>query len=135
MSFQGIEFTPEMRKMVVNVKHFFDSIKKTPNVLEMSANQLSASALNISESTVRVIMAAYNKKGEEGLNFSKFEQRGHPTYAVESGVVPFVRQFIRRANKNGDQVNIEIIRNYMRDELHCDVCPYDSMEGIATMGI
>ena len=27
MSFQGIEFTPEMRKMVVNVKHFFDHLK------------------------------------------------------------------------------------------------------------
>jgi len=121
MSFQGIEFTPEMRKMVVNVKHFFDSKKKVPNALEMPANQLAASALNISESTVKVIMAAYNKNGEDGLNFSKFEQRGHPTYAVESGFVPLVRQFIRRANMKGEQVNIEIIRNYMRDELHCDV--------------
>ena len=27
MSFQGREFTPEMRKMVVNVKHFFDNMK------------------------------------------------------------------------------------------------------------
>ena len=23
MSFQGVEFTPEMRKMIVNVQHFF----------------------------------------------------------------------------------------------------------------
>ena len=58
MSFQGVEFTLEMRKMAVNVKHFFDSIKKTPNDLAMPASQLTASALNISESTVRVIMAA-----------------------------------------------------------------------------
>ena len=121
MSFQGIEFTPEMRKMVVNVKHFFEGIKKAPNTLENPADQLSASALNISVSTVRVTMAAFNKKGDEGLNFSKFHQRGRPTYSVESGVVPFVRQFIRRANKNGEQVNIEILRNYMREELHLDV--------------
>jgi hypothetical protein len=70
MSFQGIEFTPEMRKMVrkivVNAKHFFDSIKKDPNVLERTASQLAASALDISESTVKVIMAIFNKKGEEG---------------------------------------------------------------------
>ena len=45
MSFQGVEFTPEMRKMAVNVKHFFDSIKKTPNDLAMPAGQLTASAL------------------------------------------------------------------------------------------
>lgn len=121
MSFQGIEFTPEMRKMVVGAKCFFDSVKKNPNVLEMPASQLAASALDIGESTVKVIMAAFNKRGEEGLNYSNFQQRGRPTYSVEDGIEPLVRRFIRRANSDGDQVNIEIIRNFMRDELHCDV--------------
>ncbi len=121
MSFQGVEFNPEMRKMVVNAKHFFDSTKKTPNNLTRPASQLTASALNISESTVKVIMAAFNKKGEEGLNSSKFQQRGRPTYTVESGIEPLIRQFVRRANRDGEQVNIEIIRNFMRDELYCDV--------------
>ena len=121
MSFQGIEFTPEMRKMVVNVKHFFDNIRNAQNAMERPASQLAASALDISESTVKVIMATFNKKGEDGLNFSKFQQRGRPAYTVESGIVPPVRQFIRKANRNGEQVNIEIIRNFMRDELHCDI--------------
>ena len=121
MAFQGIEFTPGMRKMVVNVKHYFDSIRKNPNALEMSATQLTASALDVSESTVKVIMAAFNKNGENGLNFSRIEKRGRPAYALESGIEPVVRQFIRKANKEGAQVNIEIIRNFMRDELHCDV--------------
>ena len=121
MSFQGVEFTPGMRKMAVNVKHYFDNLKSTPNTLRNPATQLAASALGISESTVKVIMAAYNKKGDDGLDWSKSQQRGRPAYAVESGVVAPVRQFIRRANRNGDQVNIEIIRRYMRDGLHCDV--------------
>lgn len=123
MSFQGIEFTPDMRKMVVNAKHFFDELKltPTPNTLKKPAAQLAASALGISESTVKVIMVAYNKKGEDGLNWSNFQHRGHPTYAVESGIEPLVRQFIRKANINGEQVNVEIIRRFMRDELHCDV--------------
>jgi len=121
MSFQGVEFTPEMRKMAVNVKHYFDNLKSTPGSLKNPATRLAASALGISESTVKVIMAAYNKKGENGLDWSKSQQRGRPAYAIESGVVPPVRQFIRSANRNGDQVNIEIIRRYMRNELHCDV--------------
>ena len=121
MSFQGIEFTPEMRKMVVDTKCFFDSVKRNPKVLESPASQLAASALDVSESTVKVIMAAFNKRGEEGLNYSNFQQRGRPTYSVEAGIEPLVRRFIRRANRNGDQVNIEIIRNFMRGELHCDV--------------
>ena len=121
MSFQGVEFTPEMRKMVVSVKHFFDHTKKTPNDLINPASQLTASALNISESTVKVIMAAFNKNGEEGLDFSKFQQRGRPTYTLDSGIEPLVRQFVRSGNRDGNQVNIEIIRNFMRDELNCDV--------------
>lgn len=121
MSFQGVEFTPVMRKMVVNVKHFFDDLKLDTDTLEHSATQLTASALGISESTVKVIMSAYNKNGEEGLDWSKFRQRGRPAYAVESGIEPLIRQFIRRANRNGDQVNIEIIRHFMRDELHFEV--------------
>lgn len=121
MSFQGVEFTPEMRKMAVNVKRYFDNLKSAPDSLRNPATRLAASALGISESTVKVILAAYNKKGENGLDWSKSQQRGRPAYAIESGVVPPVRQFIRMANRNGDQVNIEIIRRYMRDELHCDV--------------
>jgi transposase len=120
MSFQGVEFSPEMRKMVVNVKHFFDTNKKTSgNLAKIPASKLTAFALAVSESTVKVIMAAFNKKGDDGLNFSNFPQRGRPSYALESGVEPFVRQFVRRANRRGDQVNVEIIRDFMRDKLHC----------------
>jgi hypothetical protein len=43
MSFQGIEFTPNMRKMVVNTKLFFDRLKSEPNALENPATQLAAS--------------------------------------------------------------------------------------------
>ncbi len=121
MSFQGVEFTPEMRKMVVNAKHYFDKFKSERNILKSPATQLTASALGVSESTVKVIMAAYNKKGNEGLDWSKFPQRGRPAYSVEPGIEHLVRQFVRKANRNGDQVNIEIIRNFMRDELHCDI--------------
>lgn len=121
MAFQGIEFTPEMRKMVVNAKHFFDSIKNNPESLKMPATKLASSTLGISESTVKVIMAAFNKNGDEGLDFSKSQLRGRPTYAIESGIEPLVREFIRSANKNGDQVTLEIIRNFMRDKLHCEV--------------
>lgn len=121
MSFQGFEFTPEMRKMVVNVKQFFDNAKKTRDDLKRPASKLAASALNVSESTVKVIMSAYRKKGDAGLVYSKSEQRGRPSYAVEAGIEPLVRQFIRKANRNGEQVNIDIIRNFMRDELHCNV--------------
>ena len=121
MSFQGVEFTPEMRKMVVNAKQFFDSLKKSTEGLKKPSTQLAASALNISESTVKVTMAAFNKKGDEGLHWSDFQQRGRPTYAIESSIEPSVRQFIRKANQNGKQVNIEILRQLLKDRYHQSV--------------
>lgn len=120
MSFQGTQFTPEMRKMVVNVKHFFDDFKSA-NFLKKPATKLTAEALGASESTVKVIMSAYNKKGIDGLNWSKLEQKGRPEYAIEFGIEPSVRQFIRKANCNGEQVNVEIILRFLRDDLNCAV--------------
>ena len=64
MSFQGFEFTPEMRKLVVNVKLFFDGIKSDATGLKQPSSRLAASALGVSESTVKVLMAAYNQEGE-----------------------------------------------------------------------
>ena len=68
MSFQGVEFTSEMRQLVVNVKHFFDQNKQNPQILKECASVLTASALGVSESTVKVIMAAFNKKGVMGCH-------------------------------------------------------------------
>jgi transposase len=107
--------------MIVNVKQFFDYCKSNPTTLEQPATRLAASALDVSESTVKVIMANFNKEGEDGLCWSNFERRGRPSHTLESGIEPLVRQFIRHANKNGEQVNTEIIRRFLREKLHCDV--------------
>ena len=48
MSFQGVEFTPDMRKMAVNVKLFFDNLKSNAGSLSNPATKLAASALGIS---------------------------------------------------------------------------------------
>ena len=63
MSFQGVEFTPEMRKMVVNAKHFFDNLKTSPSTLKTPATQLAACALGISESTVKSDYGSLQQKG------------------------------------------------------------------------
>jgi hypothetical protein len=47
MSFQGVEFTAEMRKMVVNVKIFFQSLKAEHITLKQPATKLAASALGV----------------------------------------------------------------------------------------
>lgn len=111
MSLQGVELTPEMRKLVVNVKSFFDSNK--PTVFAGSATALAAAALGISESTVKVVMAAFNKKGEEGLSWSKTNRRGRPSFVIEHGLESVVRKFVRDANKTGKQVTVDLIAKHL----------------------
>ena len=48
MSFQGVEFTPEMREMVVNVKVFFDDFKLSLDKQVPPATKLTASAIGVS---------------------------------------------------------------------------------------
>jgi hypothetical protein len=87
MSFQGIEFTPEMRKLVVNVKQFFKLNKKNQELFDAkSAISLTALAMGISESSVGKITAAFNKGGDDILSWSNAENRGRPPYTVEAGL-------------------------------------------------
>lgn len=113
MSFQGVELTPEMRKLVVNVKNFFDNNKKQLKVFSESTTKLTADALGVSESTVKVIMAAFNKRGEDGLSWSKTNERGRPSFVIEPGLESVVRKFVREANKSGEQVTIDLIAKHL----------------------
>ena len=108
MSFQGAEFTPEMRKLVVNVKQFFDIQRKNPDLSNSSATELASRALGVGESTVKMIMAAYNKGGDEQLRPQK-TNRGRPSFSIQPGLESTIRQFVRNANKTGEQVTVDAI--------------------------
>ena len=46
MSFQGVEFTPDMRKMAVNVNLFFDKLKSNAGSLNNPATKLTAPGIS-----------------------------------------------------------------------------------------
>ena len=127
MSFQGIEFTSEMRQLIVNVKQFFDQHKNIFQACNETANErsstLAATALGISESTVKVIMAAFNERGAEGLLWSKSDNRGRPSFSIESGLEANVRKIVRDANKNGHQVTVDMIGKQLTEILNCKIAP------------
>lgn len=113
MSFQGIEFTPEMRKLVVNLKQFFDTHRNDSALFfNTSSTELTSHALGIGETTVKMIMATFNKGGNESLQAPK-PNRGRPPFAIQPGLESLVRQFIRKANKNGEQVTVDVIAKHL----------------------
>lgn len=116
MSFRGIEFTPEMRKLIVNTKHFFSKHKKDPEIFHSkSPISLTALAMGIGEASVQNILAAFNKNGDEGLSNSALENRGRPQYAIESSFESIIRELVRECNKNGRQVTVDILRKHLND--------------------
>lgn len=121
MSFQGKEFTPEMRKLVVNAKLFFDQYRKDIDTAKTASDELTAKTLGISISTVRMVMAAYNKQGDDGLFWSNQDNRGRPSFAVEAGVEAEVRRFVRHANSSANQVTLEIIAKYLAEKYCCNI--------------
>jgi transposase len=121
MSFQGVEFTPGMRQMVVNAKRFFDASKRDGNYENTPSATLTSQSLGVSISTVKVVMSAYKKLGENSFCRNQSDDRDQSSYSHELGMEPLIRQYIREANSQGRQVNIEIIRRFMRDELNYDM--------------
>ena len=89
MSFQGTQFSPEMRKLIVNTKMFFDDFRKKYD-LEQQSSFLTAKALGIGEATVKRVMAAFNKSGENGLS-NITDAREKPPFALSEGLEPSVR--------------------------------------------
>ncbi|MFI5344676.1 MAG: hypothetical protein ACHQUC_10720 [Chlamydiales bacterium] len=86
---------------------------QNPEILQSSATLLAASALGISESTVKVVMAAFNKNGVDGLSWGHKSARGRPSFVVEPGVESVIRKFVRKANKGGEQVTVDIIAQHL----------------------
>lgn len=117
MSFQGMQFTPEMRKLIVNVKLFFDEYKKSNTLEDQRSSYLASRALGVGEATVKRIMSAFNKSGEEGLHWDNMHKRGKPSFSIETGVESTVRDFVRNANKNGEIVTLETIKVCLEKEL------------------
>ena len=61
IAFQGKEFTPEMKQLIVNFKLHFDAEKRADKfVLTTNATERVAYGLGIGEATVEKIMAAIN---------------------------------------------------------------------------
>jgi hypothetical protein len=76
MAFQGKEFTPEMKQLIVNLKLHFDEEKKTgKTVSTRNAIGRVAHGLGVGEATVKRIMADH-KQGKSLVVEEK--ERGKP---------------------------------------------------------
>ncbi len=110
MANRGKALTPDVKKVIVSVKHYFDRFKSKNEVSEPSV-QRTADAANIGIATVKRIMADYNKDPE--LLERPPSDRGRKSYSIDASYQEKVRAYVREANKNGAYITLSIIREFL----------------------
>ena len=111
VSCRGKPLSPEIKKLTVSVKQYFDRSKLTPS--EPSVRR-TADALGIGVATVKRIMADYNR--DPGLLDKPAKLRGRPIYAVSVSYQESTRSYIRDANKKGEYITLADINNFLMEE-------------------
>ncbi len=110
-SSRGKPLTPETKKIVVLVKHYFDRNKFKP--MEPSTKR-TADALGIGEASVKRIMADFNRDPE--LLDEPAKKRGRPAHAVGVSSQESVRDYIRSANKKGEYITLADIQAFLKED-------------------
>ena len=111
MAFQGKEFTPEMKQLIVNLKAHFDEEKKIgSSISTKNATGRVAHGLGIGEATVKRIMATH-KQGFPSAVEKK--AKGKPPYRMSLNLQPVIREYIRQKNLKGQKISAEQIQNYL----------------------
>ena len=114
MAFQGKEFTPEMKQLIVNLKQHFDEEKKAGKAVSTkNAAGRVAHGLGIGEATVKRIMATLKQKK---VVVVEEKERGKPPYRLSLNLQPVIREFIRKKNLKGQKVGAEQIREYLLEK-------------------
>jgi len=109
-SIQGKPLTLEVKRVVVSVKQYFDSIKISP---KKASTKRTADAIGIGEATVKRIMASYNRDPKSLENSIKM--RGRPSHLVGESNQELVRHYIRTANKNGEYITLNNIKIFLKE--------------------
>ena len=115
VSCRGKPLSPEIKKLTVSVKHYFDRNKLSP---AKPSVKRTSDALGIGIATVKRIMAEYNRDPE--LLDKPTKLRGRPIYAVSSSYQESIRSYIRDANKKGEYITLADIQNFIKKECHCE---------------
>lgn len=110
---KGRPLSPEEKKLLVSVKHYFDRNKSEFGLSESSA-QMTADALGLGLATVNRVMASYHKD-PDSIN-APAKLRGRPTYSVDMSHQAAVRAYIRQANLEGQHITLESIRNMLKEK-------------------
>ena len=110
---QGKALTSEEKKAIVALKDYFDRTKDDSQEWASPSAQKVANALGFGIATVKRTMADYSR----GVNFNEVETvfRGRPQRALSDSTQAIVRDYIRKANKEGAYITLEMLCQHLEE--------------------
>ncbi len=121
MSYQGKEFTTEMKEMVVCLKKHFDLERRDyKTVSTRNSTGRVAKGLGIGDATVKRIMAEY-RRNDQRIVGQSLKPKGKPEYNAGINLQPVIRQYVRSKNLAGQRVSIEKLRTHLFEAHQADI--------------
>ena len=117
MAGKGNSISSTEKEMVVHIKHYFDKEKKSSHkkiYASKSAVALTSLATNLSEISVKRIMADFNR----GSGFISPVGKGSSPYAIAEGVKTLCQDIIRSHNINRDHISLRLLVGILNDKHH-----------------
>ncbi len=110
---QGKALTPEDKKAIVALKEYFDRTRNDLEEQECLSVERVVNALGFGIATVKRTMADHSR----GVNFDKVETvfRGRPERALFDSTQTIVRDYIRKANKEGAYITLEMLWQHLEE--------------------
>ena len=123
MSFQGKDFTPAMKQLVINLKlHFDEERKNQKEVSTRNPTLRAAQGLGIGEITGKSIMAEYRHPGHP-REVQAAKPRGQSDYRAAVNLQPVSREYVRTKNFAGQRVGVGQLRQYLVETHDADIPP------------
>jgi len=107
-SAKGKPLTPEVKKLIVSIKHYFARNHKK---IGKSGNGCTAEAAGIGVATVKRITADCNLNPD--LLDKTVSVRGRRSYVINISHQEQVQKYVRKANQKGAHIALETIQKFL----------------------
>ena len=116
MSGKGKSLTLAEKELIVQIKHYFDRVKKRHSRKDehysKSATELTSIATKLSEISVKRVMAEFNTRKK----LSKPSPKGSSPYAVHESVKTICQDIIRSHNIRRTHLSLRILMGVLNDK-------------------
>lgn len=115
MGRQGSPLSSETKKVIVDLKHYFDRCKGDPKELNQPSVTKVSHAFGLGVATVKRIMADYNRPPDFLQPVAP--RRGRPQRIISDNCQSITRDYIRKANAQGTHITLEMLQQYLTGTL------------------